>query len=318
MKTTIIIPTLNRPTEVETTLNFLLQSDNLPNQVIIIDQSDSTKTKELVEKETYKDLHVLYISSEIKSSALARNIGIEKRNKDSDIIIFLDDDVQVEENFISQIKNFFKENKQAKGGVANIETPSRKTTLSKKIWLFLLTGKVNTTKFFVSKGGFNALPMKVGEKVKVAERTSGCWMFFYKSVFEQGFRFEKQFMKYSLMEDCFLSYEIQKKYPNSLFFVPNIKMVHCETPTARIANKQKIYQNIIHRYYFIKKFNKSFFCYSWTMFVFSIFDLLQYKSRKILQYYYEWIKYVLQHKKDIWEEKFNFNSFIFWEDFDKS
>lgn len=133
MKTTIIIPTLNRPTEVETTLNFLLQSDNLPNQVIIIDQSDSTKTKELVEKETYKDLHVLYISSEIKSSALARNIGIEKRNKDSDIIIFLDDDVQVEENFISQIKNFFKENKQAKGGVANIETPSRKTTLSKKI-----------------------------------------------------------------------------------------------------------------------------------------------------------------------------------------
>ena len=47
-------------------------------------------------------------------------------------------------------------------------------------------------------------------------------------------------MKYSLMEDCFLSYGIQRKHPNSLFFLPSIKMTHCESPASRIANKQRI------------------------------------------------------------------------------
>lgn len=112
-------------------------------------------------------------------------------------------------------------------------------------------------------------------------------MFFRKEIFDEDFRFEQQFMKYSLMEDCFLGYSIQEKYPNSLFFVPEVKMIHCETPSARIANKQRIYQNIIHRYYFVKKFQKSFFIYLRTMLIFCIFDTLQYKNIKVIKYYYK-------------------------------
>lgn len=151
----------------------------------------------------------------------------------------------------------------------------------------MLTGRFTTDKTFITAGGFNVMPLKQPTHLQTVERTSGCGMFFRKEVFDEGFQFEKQFMKYSLMEDCFLSYAIQQKYPKSLFFVPDIQMVHYETPTARIANKQRIYQNIIHRYYFIKKFQKSFLAYLWTMIIFSLFDFLQYKTLKVFRYYYQ-------------------------------
>ena len=87
------------------------------------------------------------------------------------------------------------------------------------------------------------------------------------------------------MEDCFFSYAIQKKHPKSLYFVPETRMIHHETPAARIANKAKIYQNVIHRFYFIQKFKRSTIAYLRTMLIFCIFDCIQYKSLRVIGYY---------------------------------
>ena len=312
MKISIIIPTLNRLKEIEMTLNSLIELTIFPHQTIIIDQSDGKDTEELVKKSDYKRLNICYLHSEIKSWALARNYGIENINKESDMVVFLDDDVLLEKDFLDQIDIFFLEHSKAKGGIANIESPQRKVSLLKKIWLFLISWSTKD-QMCVTAGGFNILPFENPKNITNVEWTSGCGMFFRKELFDEGFRFEKQFMKYSLMEDCFLSYSIQRKYPKSLFFIPKVKMVHCETPTARIANKQRIYQNIIHRYYFIKKFEKSFLAYLRTMGIFCMFDVMQYKNLKVFTYYYKGLRYVFQHKKEIWSEYFNFNVFIFWE-----
>lgn len=58
----------------------------------------------------------------------------------------------------------------------------------------------------MTNGGFNIMPLNQINALKTVEWTSGCGMFFRKKIFDEGFRFEERFMKYSLMEDCFLSY----------------------------------------------------------------------------------------------------------------
>ena len=155
-------------------------------------------------------------------------------------------------------------------------------------------------KFFVTRWWFNAMPFTNLNKMTNVEWTYWCGMFFRKSIFDEWFRFEKKFMKYSLMEDCFLSYWIQQKYPNSLYYIPSVKLIHCESTASRIANKQRIYQNIIHRYYFVKKFDKDFLAYLWTMSVFSISDFIQFKSFKVFGWYYKWLNYVKKNRKNIW------------------
>lgn len=310
LRISVIIPTLNRKDDLGKTLISISKCDKLPFEVIIIDQSDNDETKEFCNN--FKWLNIKYLHFDIKSLTLARNFGIENVDKDIDITQFFDDDVVLEKNYFTELENFFLNNEKAKWWVANIKSPSRQITLAKRIWLFLLSWSFTTDKTFVTAWWFNVMPFKNPLHIENVEWTSGCGMFFRKSVFDEWFRFEKNFMKYSLMEDCFLSYWIQKKYPNSLFFVPNIKMTHCESPASRIANKQRIYQNIIHRYYFIRKYNKSFIAYLWTMFIFSIFDLIQYRTIKIIKFYYQWLRYVFKNRSKIWNEDFDFNKFIFW------
>lgn len=310
LKISVIIPTLNRKNDLEKTLISISKCDKLPFEVIIIDQSDNEETKNFCN--SFDKLNIRYFYTKIKSSALARNIWIDNLDKDCDFVLFLDDDVLLEKDFFNELEKFFLDNEKTKWWVANIKSPARQITFSKRIWLFLLTWSFNQSRTYVTKWWFNVMPFEYPKKMKNVEWTSWCGMFFRKSAFDEWFRFEKNFMKYSLMEDCFLSYLIQEKYKNSLYYVPNIRLTHCESPASRIANKQKIYQNIIHRYYFIKKFNKSFYAYLWTMFIFSIFDLIQYKTVKIIKYYYQWLKYVIKNKDKIWDSDFDFNKFIFW------
>lgn len=310
LKTSVIIPTLNRKSDLEKTLASISECDILPFEIIIIDQSDNNETKKLCNN--FYELNIRYFYTDIKSSALARNIWIDNLDKETDLVLFLDDDVLLEKNFFEELEKFFLDNKNAKWWVANISNIARQITFLKKVWLFLLSWKWQQTDFYVTTWWFNAMPFINPNNVKNIEWAPWCGMFFRKCVFDEWFRFEKNFMKYSLMEDCFLSYWIQEKYPNSLFLIPSVKMIHCESPASRIANKQRIYQNIIHRYYFVEKFRKNFIAYLWTMFIFSIFDFIQYRTFKVFYWYIKWIRYIRINRKNIWRTDFNFNKFIFW------
>jgi glycosyltransferase involved in cell wall biosynthesis len=133
MEISIVIPTLNRPDDLEKTLSSLLELSQKPTQTLIIDQSDNGDTKHLIENKKYEPLHINYHHSRIKSLSKARNLGIKELKPDIDLVLFLDDDVLLEADFLNQMENFFASHPKAKGGVANISSPSRKITTMKKI-----------------------------------------------------------------------------------------------------------------------------------------------------------------------------------------
>ena len=72
LKTSVIIPTLNRKSDLEKTLASISECGILPFEIIIIDQSDNNETKKLCNN--FNELNIRYFYTDIKSPALARNI----------------------------------------------------------------------------------------------------------------------------------------------------------------------------------------------------------------------------------------------------
>lgn len=141
MQLTIIIPTLNRPRDLELTLESLLLCHQKPLQTLIIDQSTTKETKNLIDQSRFASLNIEYHHTDIPSSAQARNLAIELANARSELIVFLDDDVNVARDFFDQIIAFFTKNPKAKGVLPCIAMPNRSFSRLKKIGLFLLTGQ---------------------------------------------------------------------------------------------------------------------------------------------------------------------------------
>lgn len=100
MKVSIIIPTYKRDEVVNNLLARIdqLQFKNVDKkdiQVIIVDQYNKTNIyREL------KGCSLKFIYSELPNLPNARNIGIRNCSKDTDILIFLDDDIEIDENFV--------------------------------------------------------------------------------------------------------------------------------------------------------------------------------------------------------------------------
>jgi len=99
MQTSIIIPTYNRPNDLQTVLNSIIIQTVPPKEVIIVDDSSNEGVKsvctEMSDRLQEKNIDLLYIrNNRERSSAIARNIGIEHCT--GNIAMFLDDDVILE------------------------------------------------------------------------------------------------------------------------------------------------------------------------------------------------------------------------------
>jgi len=117
MKISVIIPTLHREQDLKRLLSsFLIQSAS-PCEIIVIDQSDNYNTGKICL--SYKEkLPLKYYHSSRKSLTHSRNFGIEKAK--GDVVAFLDDDTELQPDYLERIYNFFKEHPEAIGGMGRI------------------------------------------------------------------------------------------------------------------------------------------------------------------------------------------------------
>ena len=88
----LIIPSRNRPELLLKTVESILQGDDLPREIIIIDQSD-TPHPVLATLTTNRSCEIRYLWTKLVGVSRARNAGIAAAQ--SDILVFTDDDVTV-------------------------------------------------------------------------------------------------------------------------------------------------------------------------------------------------------------------------------
>lgn len=98
-------------------------------EVLVIDNNSNDDTSEVIKKFSEQNTNIKGLEeNNIQSSYAARNRGIE--NSKGDIICFLDADMWVEQTYLSNIKNYFKENREVDYIGCNVEMVNKSKSLT--------------------------------------------------------------------------------------------------------------------------------------------------------------------------------------------
>lgn len=111
MLISLIMPTLNRYDDIYLLMDSLENQTYKNFELIVVDQNDNSKVKEIVDKYIDK-LDIKYIKSSKKGLSYNRNVGID--NAVGQIIGFPDDDCVYENDTLEKVINFFNKNKDYK------------------------------------------------------------------------------------------------------------------------------------------------------------------------------------------------------------
>ena len=267
-RVSIIIPTLNRPDDLQKTLLSIEKQTVLPEEVILIDQSPDERSKEVLDAFRARIGssigRVEYLFQEEKSSAKARNRGILAAR--GDILSFLDDDVELFEDYFERVLVYFSAHPEvgALSGNVLVEPPTGwKWSLRRFLYGFFLVsnfkGRMTPSGF-----GYPVYERPILEEMDV-EMLPGCNMNFRVAVME-GALFDDWFTGYSYREDVELSYRISRK--TRVRMIPDAKLYHHYSPVERQASRVKKEMEVRNCYYVFRKFRGRnpiaclLFCYS--------------------------------------------------------
>lgn len=254
----IIVPTCNRKTDLARLIDSILKQTLLPAEVIIIDQSDSDDTKKYVDSlanQGLSNINFIYICQDEKSSAAARNKGIDIAR--GQIVSFLDDDVVLFEDYYEKILRYFNDNKKIGGLSGNIiienESQRRKGKFLKILQkLFLINnfdGTITASGFGYPLHGFE----KENDRPVRVEMLSGCNMNFRNELMKNN-KFDEWFTGYSYREDAEISYRISQK--TVLKMIPEAKLYHNNSRSNRMDIQARKIMEIKNYYYIYKKHAK--------------------------------------------------------------
>jgi GT2 family glycosyltransferase len=137
----VIIPTLNRPHDLAIAVQTLLEQTKLPEELIIIDQSPGDESERQVRAlfaEHAKQANQVCLrytrDIEITSLAMARNVALDQNS--CDIVLFLDDDVELEPEFVEELMRGYSEDPGITG-ISGIITNYKPGGYAGRIWQWL-------------------------------------------------------------------------------------------------------------------------------------------------------------------------------------
>lgn len=168
----LIVCTRNRPEEVSEFLENLKTKKELPGTILIVDSSDNTDSRDILESDNFKFLNLTYVSS---SPGLPhqRNVGINYlRNNDlvnnESYVHFIDDDVLLPNEYFRIADNLLMENPST-NFVGAYDKSITKDTYAFKVYKLLMGDGLSGV---ILKNG-HAYPPKNIAKVTSVEFTAG-------------------------------------------------------------------------------------------------------------------------------------------------
>lgn len=291
----------------------------------MVDDSDDNKTRQLIRKFenslSQKGIQSRYLRPPrdgMESISRARNIGALEAT--CDIVIFLDDDVIIEDNYVEEILKFFDIYPEALGvqGIVAKLNPQR----GKK--RFVRAQNLLCKMFYLSyeeECGLKILPSgnptilmrnRNLRKVIPSEWLSGTNCAYRKKTLRE-FRFDEKLLKYSFGEDKELSYRIQKRHPKSLFITPHARVFHKASPKAKRCPDTQIFIETAYPIYFfynnIEQTLSNKVIFLWSLLGHPLLTLKSLISRAGLKGVYLLLKsylWTVKHINEVKEGKFSF------------
>ncbi len=250
--TTVIVPTYNRPKELEDCIVSLLQQTVKPSELIIVDDG---KLESIPHLEQLKSagIETIHAKKAIPGLTESRNKGISLAK--GDIVLFFDDDVILHHEYLEEILKVYSsipfEQIGGVGGMMINRPPKGPFAVVRKIIeiIFLISwrkeGRILRSGFFTD---LQEHEHPLQETVKV-DYLPGCAMSYRKDIFSE-FAFTEKYRDYGFGEDKDFSFQVSKKY--KLFIQKSACLRHLESAEMRPDKKLYGKKYILGRYLFFK------------------------------------------------------------------
>lgn len=317
MEVSLVIPTFNRERDLREALCSILRQTKLPKEVILVDDSDNYKTRDLIERMSKdflsKKITTKYLRREgNRGIAASRNIGVTLST--GSIIFFVDDDVILDKEYIEEVLKVYEKHPNAmgvQGYVKNFGFSALGNSIRKVFFLF----HQEENRCRVLPSGAVTYPYSPCRMIK-CQWMSGSNSSYRKVVFK-NFKFDEKLKEYSLGEDLDFSYRINKHYPDSLYMTPHAKVIHKASLTPRSNSKRETYISVAYpTYLFYKNVEQTIFnkiILAWSMLGRFLADtlglMLKRKKSRLIVFLIGAYAYTLKHLSHIKDGNFTFLSY---------
>ena len=210
----IVIATRNRPQPLDTTMRTLLAQSQLPFEAIIVDSSEGDETAQVAARyATQASFPIRYVRVTMPSAAGQRNRGVELAT--GDIVVFIDDDVDLDPAFLHEILLPFEGEKgKDVGGVSGLiinQCYVPPSALNAIVLGLVIGDRSGNWAGRVVGPAVNFLPADVPGTLQPVEWLNTTGTAYRRSVMLQ-FPFGSHFKGYSFAEDLDLSTRIARSY----------------------------------------------------------------------------------------------------------
>ena len=217
---TVIIPTKNRPDDLKKAVESILAQSTLPDELLLVDQSDNESSKTLIRDLTRDrtDLIVTYIYDQtINGLVAAKDCG--SRIAKGSLICFLEDDVVLDPYYLEALSRGFIELPSMIGCCGVITNHPTRSTISKFIFNIFHLGI-----FFDPRPKVFEEYSDLGDKLIASRMISGGLSAWRCDVFKSvPFDVDSGF---HLFEDIEFSTRVADRYGDQLYINPLARLEH--------------------------------------------------------------------------------------------
>lgn len=245
-----IIPTKNRPEDLLEAVKSIVDQLRLPDQLIIIDQSETSASFDLITSkiafpEKVKLEYVRDTSIKGLVEAKAASLNFVK----SDIVCFFEDDIVLETDYLSHIERVFHENQNMYGCSGIITNATSSGVLYRFFYRLTHIGIFKDSRpdiYFELETHPNSIVQS-----NVINGGLSAWRF---SLFNQvSFDVKNRF---HMMEDFEFSTRVARMFPGTLFICSSARLEHNFSPVNR-AGKLRGIEMKTHEYFLFYKKNRT-------------------------------------------------------------
>ncbi len=297
---TLIIATYNRLNSLVKSLNTVFDSSVIPSEIIIVDQSIDAENNAVILSDfffnkNYDKAKIITLSE--PSSTHARNVGIINATKN--IIVFMDDDVDVEVDTFKHVQSImYDENVALLGGIDKLAKPNKKFFPA----FFGLINLRKKNEGHIVKSFFGRYPSVVNKEVST-EWAMGYFFAIKKNLAESwNVFFDENLGQYAYSEDADFSFTYFKNAEKAnlkCILSPQVIVSHLCSKEWRTSSKRQNYVFVFNRYYLIQKhFNtmSAKFLFWWANIGFLLKKVIQKDNPKDFLYA---MFYCVKYKNDI-------------------
>jgi glycosyltransferase involved in cell wall biosynthesis len=259
MKIVLVVPTKDRPIDIQNLFASIITQTRKPDLVIIVDGSDNP-IESIVTKFSDR-INLKYYPCRPPSLPRQRNVGIANLPTDTDWLGFLDDDLVLENDTVESLEKFIiaQNNPRLKGiGMSIINQPPPRESIFNNLFLM----SVNAPGKITSAGYPTPIPF-VTKDVKTDWIYGGA-TFWAADIFK-NFNYDEWFAGTGYLEDVDFSYRVSRKY--DLMISSTVKCNHYDHGVSLIREASRAEWQLTAWWYFVNKYKDfSIFAVSWAMF----------------------------------------------------